>query len=102
STWHAFEARPPLVPHAGPQLLLLAAVASALGALVAVRVGERLDRHPRRRRGFALTPRVVLVGVALLVAFGIGAVIVAGGPRDAYRRPKAQGAADARDPGGGG
>jgi hypothetical protein len=90
STWHAFEARPPLVPHAGPQLLLLAAAASAIGALVAVRLGERLDRQPRRRRGFTLTPRVILVGVALLVAFGIGAVIVAGGPGDTYRSLKAQ------------
>ena len=45
-----------------------------LGALVAVRVGERLDRQPRRRRGIPLTPRVVLVGAALLVVFAIGAV----------------------------
>ena len=89
STWHAFEARPPLVPHAGPQLLLLAAAASAIGALVAVRVGSAY-RQPRRRRGFTLTPRVILVGVALLVAFGIGAVMVAGGPGDTYRSLKAQ------------
>lgn len=90
STWHAFEARPPVVPHAGPQLLLLAAAASGLGALVAVRVGERLDRQPRRRRGITLTPRVVLLGVALLVALGIGAMIAKGGPSDTYHSLKTQ------------
>jgi hypothetical protein len=83
STWDAFEARPPLVPDAGPQLIGLIVAATVLGALVAVRLGERLDRETRRRRGIRLSPRTALLVLALLAAAGIGAVAAAGGPGDA-------------------
>src|SRR5690606_26544720 len=80
----AFETRPPIVPHAGIWLLLLAAAATALGAVVSVRLGERLDRRARRRRGVPLTPRVALLVLALVAAAVVGGVVAAGGPASAF------------------